>query len=287
MKKIVFFNTKGGTGKTTICFNYGWYLAEKQDKKVLFLDFDPQVSLFQAFFKNLQTPRDRCLENLIVNYLSNKKIDFDDYVIKVNDKIDILPSSNNISLLEEYITDYFLDKTFYDNTIYNSSSRVSIISSVLEEFIPQKYDYIIIDSQPNYSLLSSAAMIFAKNVVIVLKPEIFSFLDIKYLNRIINNLYEKFKVEVNIIGILINGFEKRRKTAETIIGRLSEKYSGTFDIIPEKVRYLSSYHASILLDRKPVFISFPKSDAAKDLLEAFKSLDLLIKNKLDLEINNI
>jgi chromosome partitioning protein len=49
MKKIVFFNTKGGTGKTTICYNFGWYLAGKKNKRILFMDFDPQINLVQAF----------------------------------------------------------------------------------------------------------------------------------------------------------------------------------------------------------------------------------------------
>jgi chromosome partitioning protein len=281
MEKVVFFNTKGGTGKTTICFNYGWYLAEKHLKKVLFLDFDPQVSLFQAFFKNPQVPKNKCLENLIVSYLNNKEINFSDYIISINENIDVLPSSNNISLLEEYLTDYFLDKTFYENKIYSSSSRVFVINDILEKFIPAVYDYVVIDSQPNYSLLSSAALVYAKNIVIVLKPEIFSFLDIKYLNRIINNLNEKFKINVNVIGILINGFEKRRKAAVEIVNRLADKYGNAFDIIPERIRYLSGYHSSILFERKPVFISYPNSEAAADILKAFASLDLLIKNKTD------
>ena len=49
MNKLVFFNTKGGTGKTTLCYNYGWYLALKRHKRVLFLDFDPQVNLIKSF----------------------------------------------------------------------------------------------------------------------------------------------------------------------------------------------------------------------------------------------
>ena len=84
MKKIVFFNTKGGTGKTTICYNYGWYLAEKKGKKVLFMDLDPQTNLVQAFGKESDNSKTN-LDNLIMDYLKGKDINFKDYVIKITD----------------------------------------------------------------------------------------------------------------------------------------------------------------------------------------------------------
>ena len=43
MKTIAFGTLKGGTGKTTVAFNIGGILAE--DKKVLFIDVDPQSNL--------------------------------------------------------------------------------------------------------------------------------------------------------------------------------------------------------------------------------------------------
>jgi chromosome partitioning protein len=277
MNKVVFFNTKGGTGKTTICFNYGWYLARNRNKRVLFMDFDPQISLVQAFFTKSAIPKNRCLENLVINYIKKQDVDFKDYIIKINDNIDLLPSSNNISLLEEYLTDYLLDKTFYENKIFQSSDRNLIIKEVLEQFInPGKYDYVLIDSQPNYSLLSTTSIIFAGNIVIVLRPEIFSFLDVKYLTRIINNLEEKFNIKLNIAGVLINAYEKRKRASESIVSKFRHRYAEEFNLVGQKIRYLSHYQLSILLNREPVFVSFPSSEASLDLLVAFGEMDKLI-----------
>ena len=279
MKKIVFFNTKGGTGKTTICYNYGWYLAEKRNKKVLFLDFDPQANLFQAFHKKLATGEGKNLENLIVNYVKRQETNFKDHVIKINSNIDLLPSSNNISLIEEYLTDYLLARTFGENKIYQAMHRNMIIKKVLEKYInPKDYDYVLIDSQPNYSLLSTTSIIYAKNIIMVLKPELFSYLDVKYLKKIIANLEEKFSIKVSIAAVIINAYEKRRITSENISAKFVNKYGETFNIINPKIRYLSHYQLSISLNRQPVFISFPSSEASLDLLNAFNKVDKLVDN---------
>jgi chromosome partitioning protein len=278
MKKIVFFNTKGGTGKSTICFNYGWYLAKYCKKRILFLDFDPQISLTQSFLKISSIPEKKSLEKLIVNFIKKEEISFDDYIIKVNNYIDLIPSSNNLSLLDEYLTEYLLDKVNQEKKLYTSDSRNRIIKEVLDKYIdPEKYDYILIDSQPNYSLLSASSIIFAQNILLVLKPEIFSFLDIKYLTRIVKNLEAKYEIKINIVGILINAYEKRRKTSELVVNRLNQDYSKDFNIIQQKIRFLSYYQLSIVQNNEPVFLTYPNSLASLDLLDAFGELDKLIE----------
>ena len=48
VKKIVFFNHKGGVSKTTSTFNIGWKLAE-MGHRVLLVDADPQCNLTSVF----------------------------------------------------------------------------------------------------------------------------------------------------------------------------------------------------------------------------------------------
>lgn len=273
MKKIVFFNTKGGTGKTTICYNYGWYLAEKKGKKVLFMDLDPQTNLVQAFGKESDNSKTN-LDNLIMDYLKGKDINFKDYVIKITDNIDLLPSSNNISLVEEYLTDYLLNKTLSEQKIYKASYRNLIIKDIFEKNISEgDYDYIVIDSQPNFSLLSTTSIIYARKVIVVIKPELFSFLDINYLSRIIKNLERKYNIKIKIAGIVINAFEKRKKIPELVINILQETYGNKLTIFNQKIRYLVHYQESISSKKEPVFISFPDTEASDDILKLFSQLE--------------
>jgi len=273
MEKVVFFNTKGGTGKTTICYNYGWYLAEKKDKKVLFMDFDPQINLVQALGKASDESKVN-LDNLMIDYLKGKKINFEDYVIKITDNIDLLPSSNNISLVEEYLTDYLLNKTFNEHKVYKALNRNMVIRDIFEENISENhYDYIVIDSQSNFSLLSATSIIYARKVIVVIKPEWFSLLDIDYLSKIIKNLERKYNVEIKIVGIIVNAFEKRKTVPKHVVDTLQKKYGDRLTIFNQKIRYLVHYEKSILLKREPVFISFPYAEASYDIIRLFSQVE--------------
>jgi chromosome partitioning protein len=264
-----------------LCYNYGWYLAQKRNKRVLFLDFDPQVNLVQALQKRLFPRNGHNLENLVVNYIKKNDINFRDYIVKINDNIDLIPSTNNISLVEEYLTDFLIKRTYADNKPYQALDRNLLIKEILENNIDQDdYDYVIIDSQPNYSLLSTTSLVYAKNVILVLRPEYFSFIDVNYLNRIIKNLEDKFEVKINIACVIINAYEKRKRTTEKIAERFVAKYGDMFHIIKQKVRFLSCYQLSISMDKNPVFISFPDSEASQDLLKAFHETDEII-DRLD------
>lgn len=278
MEKVVFFNTKGGTGKTTICYNYGWYLAEKKDKKVLFMDFDPQTNLVQALGKASDESKVN-LDNLMIDYLKGKKINFEDYVIKITDNIDLLPSSNNISLVEEYLTDYLINKTFSEHKIYKALNRNMMIRDILEENISENhYDYIVIDSQSNFSLLSTTSIIYARKVIVVIKPEWFSLLDIDYLSKIIKNLERKYNVEIKIVGIIVNAFEKRKKAPEYVVDTLQKKYGNRLTIFNQKIRYLVHYQKSISLKGEPVFISFPYAEASDDIIRLFSQVEKSVDN---------
>jgi chromosome partitioning protein len=273
MEKIVFFNTKGGTGKTTICYNFGWYLASRKNKKVLFMDFDPQVNLAQAFGIQLSENKEN-MDNLMIDYLKGKNIDFKDYTIKINNNIDLLPSSNNISLAEEFLTDYLLQRSLSEQKVYRAFYRNMLIRKILDTNIGKNdYAYVVIDSQPNFSLLSVTSIIYAQNIIAVIKPELFSIMDIDYLRKIVGNLERKYKVNVRIAGIIINAFEKRSKLPEQMIGDLYKSYGEKLTIFNQKIRYLVDYQKSISLKREPVFISFPNTEASRDIINLFSQVE--------------
>lgn len=273
MRKIVFYNSKGGTGKTTICFNYGWYLSEMKDKKILFLDFDPQINLVQSFGLGTENKEKKNLDRMLTDHIKGRKIRLKDYVIEVNDRIHLLPSSNNISLAEEYLTDTLMKKSDKFSARSGSSHRDILLKNLIKDTVDHTdYDYVLIDSPSNFSLLSSVSLIYAMNIIIIIRPDFYSFQDIDYLKKIIKHLNKKYYVNIKINCILVNGYEKRKMTSKDGLMSITNKYSKEFDIIKKRIRYLSAFQSSISIEKKPVFLSYPRSEAAKNILDVFSEL---------------
>ncbi len=71
MKKIVFFNHKGGVSKTTSAFHLGWMIANK-GHKVLLVDADPQCNLtalilgdkFDSFYEDAATKNQNLMDGV-------------------------------------------------------------------------------------------------------------------------------------------------------------------------------------------------------------------------------
>jgi cellulose biosynthesis protein BcsQ len=106
----------------------------------------------------------------------------------------------------------------------------------------------------------------------------FSFIDIKYLIKIIDNINEKFKTDAKLVCIMINAYEKKKKIADNIIDKLEKTYGNKIVILGKKIRYLSQYQISIAVNKEPVFITFPGSEASTELIEAFEEMDTLVDN---------
>jgi chromosome partitioning protein len=278
VKKIVFFFTKGGTGKTTACFNYGWYLAEKLKKRILFLDFDPQMNLVKSFGNVPEKAYEMTLENMIIKGLKRESIVFSHFLIRINSHIDLLPCSNNISQVEEYLTEYLLQRTGDENRLYQARHRNVLIIRFLDEHINSRhYDYVLIDSPPNYSLLSTTALLYAKKLVIIVRPELYSLLDMNYLLKILDSLNDNFEVKIKIVGAIINGFEPRRALGRQISAEFEARFGRRITILKQKIPLAPQISMSITLERSPVFMAYPKSPAAVQALRTFAELDSLIK----------
>ncbi len=282
MKKIVFFYTKGGTGKTTICFNYGHYLADNKNKRVLMLDFDPQVNLVYSFGKDNKNAEGNNLETMLLDFIKEKKIILEDYTIKAGKNLTILPTSNNISVIDEYLTDFLVRKSVEKGVALKSMERNLLLKEMLDRVIkPWEFDFVLIDCQPSFSLLSNTALIYAENVLIVLKPEPYSLVDVGYMKKIIKNLNRRYNTDIDITGVIINAFELRKRLAWEISKKIKNSFEGDCMVFSEKIKFLSHYQNSIFLENQPVFKTYPGSAAARSILNLFKEIDSISLNLID------
>jgi cellulose biosynthesis protein BcsQ len=84
---VTYITEAGGVGKTTLCYNLGWHLAN-EGKKVLLVDADPQntnVTRMAGFTKEQKDDMAGLVDIL------NGDVDIKETIIKLSPKLSIIP----------------------------------------------------------------------------------------------------------------------------------------------------------------------------------------------------
>ncbi len=190
MNIISLFNQKGGVGKTTTSINLSFGL-KNNGKKVLLVDLDPQANSTRTLLNN-------DVEYSIYNYLLKEDDrdykSFEDVLIK--GEIDILPANLFLADLEQELISRF--------------NRELVLNKKLD-IIKKDYDYIIIDCPPNLGLLSINALSTSDYLLIPLCLDYYSILGVNSINKYYKLIKENVNSKLEILGYLINKFDKRKK----------------------------------------------------------------------------
>lgn len=174
---IAFSNLKGGCGKTTLSAHFAALLS-KAGFNVLLIDTDHQNQC-EAFFPI------RSYETTILNALSNgSTLDECIYPVETKDsELDIVFSDYEIALFAQKFEDQ------------NKLSK-------LIKSIKPKYDFIIIDTSPNFDIITQNAVRAATHIIIPIVP---TNLHIRGLIHNLKGLEEIAEVDLRkVIGILPN-----------------------------------------------------------------------------------
>ena len=201
-KVVSFINMKGGVGKTTLCIGIGEYLANYCDKKILFIDLDPQFNTTQSLVNEF---------NLEDEYLSNysegtnqrtvmrlfetqqtiaKRLDLpepDDILVHLNDNMDLLPGTINLILVE---------------TDKDGSKAKKVKKFISNNKLKEKYDFIFIDCPPTISVYTDAALIASDFYLVPIRIDRYSILGIKLLKQVIDRLDDNESIGIKPLGIV-------------------------------------------------------------------------------------
>lgn len=163
---------KGGTGKTTTIFNDGEYLALKN--RVLLIDKDKSCNLSSRY---LMTDRyDLGLirpENRIGNLYTEGKL----VPIKIHENLDLIAGSPNLEEVEKEIT-------------LKPNNRLILFAWIRDNYeeLSSKYDYILIDTHNDTSIITQNAWAVSDVVFGVSDPSMDGFLAIQKLEYDLNTL---------------------------------------------------------------------------------------------------
>lgn len=218
-KVVSFINMKGGVGKTTLCIGIGEYLAHYLNKRVLFIDLDPQFNTTQSLM-NFFELEDEYMTNYSVKNKTVRRLFESPTTVsempKLPEKEDVIIDLDyNISIIAGTI-----NLIFDDNNKSTSASR-RVKKFIEENALRNEYDYIFIDCPPTISLYTDSALIASDYYLVPVKVDRYSILGIKLLDQVIERL--KFDETLNIkpLGIVYTMLDntitqKTKKIMETL-----------------------------------------------------------------------
>jgi cellulose biosynthesis protein BcsQ len=152
---ITVYNNKGGVGKTTTALNIAATLATRK-KRVLVVDFDPNQSDLGDSL-NLEP-----LEGKVFEMLSSKDPDPREIITTYRFKHPRLKDGWQFDIL---LADASLVKGDIDEAKFRQKVKFTALRKALES-VQNEYDYILIDSPPNWRIFSQKA-IYAADVVLI------------------------------------------------------------------------------------------------------------------------
>ena len=186
MERVIFWNNKGGTGKTTLAFQLlTEYANQNKEKKILVIDVCPQANLSELLLGGLNqggsaillmrqgaTPRATIggyFQMRLPSPYSAPTFNPKDYLTKphqyneyIDENIDLLCGDAMLELQSNAIS------TLANNQIPGTNTWVAIINW-LNDFIQpieNEYDVVFLDANPSFSMYTQIAIATSTKVIL-------------------------------------------------------------------------------------------------------------------------
>ena len=195
MGKVISVNLqKGGVGKTTTACCVSYILSNDYQRKVLLIDFDSQGNAsYIATQQSIYDFTGKTVKEAIMEEEDRK------YIISLSPKFDLLPANDFLATLPRFL---------YSNQ-YHGKPLFALRNLIHE--IRNDYDFIIIDTPPNLGDLTLNALLASDYCIIPCETSMLSFLALDPMNDLIQEAREYGNHELNILGIVVNVVDSRRK----------------------------------------------------------------------------
>ena len=177
MKTIVFFNNKGGVGKTSLLYHLGFMFAE-MGNRVLLADFDPQANLSSMCLteERLESIWEKKLRQTVYGAVDKLKRGIADVVPisaeAVSSRIVLVCGDLQLSEFEDDLSQQWPKCLDRDERAF----RVTTALQRVAQNAGQRHgaEIALIDVGPNFGAINRAALISADFVVVPVAPDLFS-----------------------------------------------------------------------------------------------------------------
>lgn len=286
MKSIVFFNNKGGVGKTTLLCNLAAFLSIKKNKKILIVDADPQCNSTTYILSEdqLEDIYGKFKRNTIESFLypvRRAKGYLENKIKPVKSsrfKVDIIPGDPRLALSEDLLASDWKGATSGDPRGLQTTLVFEHLKLQYKE-----YDYILFDVGPSLGAINRSVLIASDYFIIPMAVDVFSLMALENINLslfkwkegIIHGL-EKYELEecevyeidgqdfewsLQFAGYVMQQYKAKTVRGEKVHVKAYEKISKK---IPEKI------------EEEICSLSDNKNNKAKFLLGEIENLHSLV-----------
>jgi cellulose biosynthesis protein BcsQ len=196
MKTVVFFNNKGGVGKTTLACNVASHFAFEKNLRVLLVDCDPQCNSTQLLLDTVKwtsmywdpssethTSVSESSQQTIIDVMKPIELgdaDIASGVIPVkasNNRFgtDLIPGHPRMSVIEDLLSRAWGEAAGGD---IGGIRRTNWVSTLVREH-QDRYDLILFDVGPSLGSLNRTVLIGADHFVTPMGADIFSIVGIR------------------------------------------------------------------------------------------------------------
>ena len=180
---------KGGSGKSSICGNLGYALAEL-GYKILLIDTDSQKNLTRSY--GITEPNEKNFYRAFM-----EKDDIRNHILETEyDNIDIVIGDVGLASIEKKM--HSMD--------YRELRMSEIIAGVVDEGI---YDFILIDTSPSLGMLNTSILNATDEILIPVEPTAFGIEGLGVFMEHYKAIKE-YNKHLNILGIVLNKIDRRK-----------------------------------------------------------------------------
>lgn len=250
MKTVVFFNNKGGVGKTTLLCNLAGYLALERHAKVLVIDADPQCNATQSMFSDatlssLYEKKSFTIDS-VVRPLSLGKGFTSDFqpLLSPSFGTDVLPGDPRLALTEDLLA------TDWGQATSGSvrGLRTTLLFRHLLEFA-KGYDYVFFDVGPSLGAINRSVLLAADYFLTPMSTDIFSLRALENISLSLQKWRKQFTASVDSISedevseVGVNDLAWRLR----FIGYVTQQYTAKRDAAgePRAVRAFEQIHKKV------------------------------------------